>query len=76
MQWEYHTLILGVDSPGLFYGGGRFDQKEFDQEMNRLGRQGWELVVGFDTSKAQGGTQDVILVFKRLKVMTALPADK
>jgi hypothetical protein len=51
MEWEYYTLVLGAQSPALFSAGGQVDEREFDREMNRLGRQGWELLVGLATSR-------------------------
>ncbi|HEV3143551.1 MAG TPA: DUF4177 domain-containing protein [Gemmataceae bacterium] len=76
MQWEYYTLVLGAQMPGLFQPGGMVDPAEFDHEMNRLGRHGWEMVGGFPIAMAHGGTRDVVLIFKRPRVATAVAADK
>lgn len=40
MKWEYR--IIKVEAKGL--AGGKFDHNEFEQLMNDLGNQGWELV--------------------------------
>lgn len=73
MQWEYRVFVLPTET--AFFTGARFDEAELEQEANRLGRQGWELVTAFDTNRAQGGTRDIVLLFKRPRVATALPAD-
>ena len=76
MQWEYYTLVLEARLPGLFQAGGEIDPEKLDHEMNRFGRQGWELVGGFPIAMAEGGTRDVLLIFKRPRVATAVSAEK
>lgn len=61
MIWEYKTLKLGATG----FLGGKFDEKEFDSKMNKLGKDGWELVTAFDTNMSHGQTRDVVAVFKR-----------
>ena len=34
-----------------WFSGGKVDSGEMDQRLNTLGRDGWELASGFDTSK-------------------------
>ncbi|NGP57920.1 DUF4177 domain-containing protein [Paenibacillus thiaminolyticus] len=61
-QWEYKTLKIKTGG----FLGGKVDEKEFEEELNRLGLDGWELVSCFDTS-IQGQSRDVIAVCKRRK---------
>ncbi|MCC6699266.1 MAG: DUF4177 domain-containing protein [Candidatus Hydrogenedentes bacterium] len=61
MQWEYTTIKVGA---GGFYGG-RVDAAELNLEMNRMGRQDWELVTAFTSNARLGQSRAVILLFKR-----------
>jgi hypothetical protein len=76
MQWDYYTLVLEARLPGLFQAGGEIDPEKLDNELNRLGRQGWELVGSFPIAMAEGGTRDVVLIFKRPRVASAVPVEK
>ncbi|GKS12572.1 DUF4177 domain-containing protein [Paenibacillus chitinolyticus] len=61
-RWEYQTLKFFTKG---FFVGGKLDLDEFDQELNEMGVQGWELISCFDTSQHQGSSKEVICVFKR-----------
>ncbi|MEM8782737.1 MAG: DUF4177 domain-containing protein [Planctomycetota bacterium] len=61
MKWEYQTFKL--KATGIF--GGNVDERQIDDALNRFGREGWELVNGFDTNAADGHTKWVVFVFKR-----------
>lgn len=61
-QWEYKTLKIKTGG----FLGGKVDEQEFEEELNRLGLDGWELVSCFDTN-VQGQSRDVIAVCKRRK---------
>jgi len=45
--------------------GGNLNTDTFNQKLNDLGEEGWELVSIFDTNHSQGATRDVVAVFKR-----------
>ncbi len=45
--------------------GGILDMDVFQNELNELGAEGWELVSCFDTNMNQGQSRYVIAVFKR-----------
>lgn len=60
-KWEYKTLKY--ETKGLF--GGKVVEGELEEQFNRLGAQGWELVTSFDTSIYQGQSRDIIAIFKR-----------
>ncbi|MDF2890428.1 MAG: hypothetical protein K0R80_795 [Clostridia bacterium] len=60
-RWEYTTIKL--QTTGFF--GGKLDTDSFENELNRLGSEGWELVSCFDTSQSQGSSREVVAVFKR-----------
>ena len=61
MKWEYKTVK--VDTKGLL--GGKFDQNSFEQILNGLGQQGWELTNTFDTNQEMGASRHVIAILKR-----------
>ncbi|HEX2946674.1 MAG TPA: DUF4177 domain-containing protein [Clostridia bacterium] len=59
--WEYRTIQL--EAKGFM--GGIVDMSTFQNELNDLGRDGWELVTCFDTNMSYGQTRYIIGVFKR-----------
>ena len=62
-QWEYH--VLAMDIGGAFFGPN-VDVDALGEALNRLGREGWELVGSLDTNRHQGGSAEMVLMFKRL----------
>jgi len=60
MNWEYKTIKLGAE--GFF--GVTLDEAKFDEFLNRLGAQGWELVNGFHTIEILM-RKELVMVFKR-----------
>jgi hypothetical protein len=62
MKWEYKTIKS--DTTG-FVAGGKFDQNSFEQILNGLGEQGWELVSAFDTNVEVGKSRHVVAMLKR-----------
>ena len=47
MKWEYK--VIKTDTKGCFLGG-KFDHNTFEQLLNEVGHQGWELVSAFGTN--------------------------
>ncbi len=60
-QFEYKTLF--TDAKGAF--GGKVDKNEFQNELNELGLQGWELVNTVAAAQSYGSTRWIISIFKR-----------
>ncbi len=60
-QFEYKTLF--TDAKGAF--GGKVDKYEFQNELNELGLQGWELVNTVAAAQSYGSTRWIISIFKR-----------
>ncbi len=60
-EFEYKTLF--TDAKGVL--GGKVNQSTFENELNLLGLQGWELVSTVATAQSYGSTRWVISVFKR-----------
>ena len=55
-RWQYNRTV--IDGAALIRGEG-------DDEMHRLGREGWELVVAVSRDK-HGYQHEVCLLWKRL----------
>jgi hypothetical protein len=60
-RWEYKSIKIEVRG----FWTKKLDVNEFDDQLNSLGSDGWELVSCFDTSQYQGESKEVIAVFKR-----------
>ncbi|QIF05601.1 DUF4177 domain-containing protein [Roseimicrobium sp. ORNL1] len=60
-RWEYKTIKLAATG----FLGGLLDTAAFENVLNGLGWDGWELVSAFDTNQSGGVTRDVVAVFKR-----------
>ena len=64
MVWEYKTIKYKTTG---FWVGGDIEENELNNEINYLGSQGWELIIGFDTSNASGQSRYIVLIFKRAR---------
>ena len=62
MKWEYTTVIF--ESTGLLVSN-KLDGEKFNNRLNKLGEEGWELVSVFDVDVTGGSTQEVVAVLKR-----------
>jgi hypothetical protein len=60
-RWEYLTFVLETG----FFSNGRMDAEKFQEKLDELGREGWELVSVFDTNAHHGATAQVVAVLKR-----------
>ena len=63
MKWEYKSIKTATKG----FVGGKLDEANFDQMMNALGDDEWELVAAFDTNTEGGASRHVIAIFKRPK---------
>lgn len=63
MQWEYKTITI---DRMMRFGDRQFAGKVAEEECNRLGEQGWELVVG-ESYQFDGNNPRLLLIFKRAK---------
>jgi hypothetical protein len=61
-RWEYHVLAIGV---GSGFTGPKLDIQSLGESLNRLGEDGWELVSSEDMNRREGGSQELVLIFKR-----------
>ena len=57
MKYEYKTLIISYF--------GKSTGKTLEDELNKLGKEGWELVNSFPGNIIGGMTDDIVSVLKR-----------
>lgn len=62
-KYEYHTFIY--DTKGFL--GGTVDADKFQNELNFLGNEGWELVSSISTAQSYGSSKSIVCIFKRKK---------
>ena len=61
MKWEYKTIK--TDAKGCL--GGKLDKDVFEELLNGLGQQGWELVNAFASNHLYGASRYIFGVLKR-----------
>jgi Domain of unknown function (DUF4177) len=59
--WEHKTIKVNTKG----FNGGILDIDIFDEELNVLGSEGWELVTALNTNQSSGSSREVIAIFKR-----------
>jgi hypothetical protein len=62
MKWEYTTLMFEAEGWLL---GGVLNGEKFNNRLNELGEEGWELVNVFDTNVQGGRSRNIVAVMKR-----------
>ena len=60
-KFEYQTII--VEPKGVL--GGIVNSDIFNQTLNNMGSQGWELVNIVASNATYGSTRNIVCVFKR-----------
>ncbi len=61
MQFEYKTVVL--KEKGVFVT--KFNMDSLNEELEKNGKEGWDLVSSFATDLDNNGKKEVILIFKR-----------
>jgi hypothetical protein len=61
-RWQYRMLTVDVYS---FARGPQVNVEQISSNLNQFGGDGWELVSMIDVNAGQGGTCDLVAVFKR-----------
>lgn len=59
--WEYK----GIEFDSTGFAGGLLDLDKFNESLNEVGRDGWELVSCMTTNQSHGATRKIVAVFKR-----------
>ena len=62
--WEYKTIQIVATRA---FNPGFIDLESFQNELNNLGAEGWELVSCFDTNMHEGASRFAYAIFKRRK---------
>lgn len=62
-QFEYKVVVY--DTTGFW--GGNVEQDQLEDQFNRFGSQGWEMVSCTSTNQSYGATKSVVCIFKRKK---------
>jgi hypothetical protein len=60
-KWEYLTEV--IDTKGVF--SPKIDTTQFNQALNNLGKEGWELIDKTPIALDAGRTATIVCVFKR-----------
>jgi hypothetical protein len=61
MTWEY--LTVRFERTGFL--AKQLDLDAFNEKLNELGRQGWDLAAYVDPTRGATEARDVVIVFKR-----------
>ena len=57
---------MKLSSTGFFWwSDGKLDGDAWNEKLNQLGSEGWELISVFGTHLSGGATRDVFAVLKR-----------
>ncbi|MFK7774202.1 MAG: DUF4177 domain-containing protein [Saprospiraceae bacterium] len=60
-KFEYKTIKMKPKRSGF---SQKLEDEELVEEMNELGREGWELITSID-NKTGGTSMSIVLIFKR-----------
>ena len=61
-KFEYQTKVIDTK---LSFMGGKVDPESFDQVLNDLGNDGWELLEVVASNQGFGDTRSLVCIFKR-----------
>ena len=61
VQWEYKSVKVPVQS----WMGSDVNTIALDDEFNRLGERGWEMIAAVELSAQGGASREIVAVFKR-----------
>ncbi|MCF8020830.1 DUF4177 domain-containing protein [Petrocella sp. FN5] len=61
-KWKYKVVEFDTKKS---FGGGKIDRQYIEDQLNELGRQGWEIISNFTTNEGYGNTKKIVYTFKR-----------
>lgn len=62
---KYEYKALTYETKGFW--GGSVEVNQFQNELNALGDEGWELATSFSTTQSYGSSKSIVCIFKRRK---------
>ena len=62
---KYEYKVLTYDTKGFF--GGNVEVYQIEDQLNRLGDEGWEMISCSTTSQSYGANKSMVYIFKRKK---------
>ncbi|SFL06156.1 protein of unknown function [Paenibacillus sp. 1_12] len=62
-KWEYTIIKFGTEG----YMGGIVDIAYFENKLNIMGEDGWELVSVVSANQHHGASREIVSVLKRKK---------
>lgn len=62
---QYEYKIISTDAKGFL--GGKVDIARFEDQINLLGDEGWELIETVASNQDAGSTRYIVSIFKREK---------
>ena len=60
---KFEDFTLVYDTDGIM--GGKVDANDFQNKLNKLGLEGWELVSSVSTNQGNGFTRSIVSIFKK-----------
>lgn len=61
INWQYKSIKVQLTG----FDGGYLNIKSFDEVLNSMGNEGWELVNCFNTTQETGKSREAVAVFKK-----------
>jgi hypothetical protein len=62
-RWDYH--VFKFSPAGTLLRGGKIDDRWLSEELNALGKEGWEVTGIITSAIGQGATNEVAVLMKR-----------
>ena len=62
---KFEYKVVTFDTKGFW--GGTVETRQIEEQLNRLGDDGWEMVSGTSTNQSYGASKSIVCIFKREK---------
>lgn len=64
-RWSYRVVEF---DPKSSFMGGKIDRQYIEDQLNELGKQGWEIISNFTTNEGYGSTKKIVYTLKREEI--------
>ncbi len=61
-KWNYKVVEFDTKSSFM---GGKVDRQMIENQLNELGKKGWEVISSFTTTQGNGYTRKIIYTCKK-----------